>query len=697
MKKNILDFGLGFIRLGMFGLAFGLVSCVEEPDDSDLYTFTGETIESFIEKDADLTSFNYILQRVGLDRMMSSYGQYTCYAPTNDGVDRYIDSLYNDKEAIIPYNGLTSNSLEGLTDSLCNEIARYHLTNGLYTLIDMGGAGASISTMRGYPMSSAVNDLGETVLNYVSVIIDGDNEVVNGLVHKVSEVVPRSTRRLGDALKREEGYSIFYEAFLRTGLVDSVNAYIKDKEYTITDYFDTKSQSNAALFHPEECKIGYTVFAESDAVMAANGINSFEDLVDYANRVYGNAPEWYDYMRETGATVNTGTTDEDFKQQFNALHMFVAYHILNCSMAQDQLVFENKEGVSPAVSKWNYVNGGEPYDYYQTFLPNTILKIWEPQPGKTLYINRYRSFNTLTDEVGTMGSREMHSREQIEGVIIERRDIIAYNGYVHPINKMLVYNSDVPKKVLNERLRFEATTFLPEFINNGFRYMSIPEVSVLNAGGSGARIAFPLDYFDNVVCYNEQTTLRYNVKGDYRLYQADSFQGWGQYDLAIKLPPVPTGTYEFRLLYSPMAHGGMMQFYLGETSDQQSMVALDIPLDVRIDQFDPRIGWTPFYEEDDQGIASDIAMRNRGYMRGPCSFRGHPDGTGDMKANNGRGDGTTILRRILCRQQFEQSKNYWFRIKNVISDDTDLKWQLDFIELVPINVVDNNEFSEDWY
>lgn len=697
MKKNILYSGRGFIRLGVLGLALGLVSCVEDPDESDLYTFTGETIESFIEKDADLTSFNYILQRVGMDRMMASYGQYTCFAPTNEGVDRYIDSLWTDDKAIIPQNGLLSNSLEGLTDSLCNEIARYHLTNGLYTTIDMGGAGASISTMRGYPMSSSVDDNGNTVLNSVAVIYSADNEVSNGLVHKVTNVIPRSTRRLGDALEREGGFTIFHEALMRTGLVDSINAYVKDKKYTITDYFDTQKEGRAPLYHPEECKIGYTIFAEPDSILKVKGIDSFPKLVEYANEVYGNASSWYHYLNEMGITVNTGTTDEDFKQQFNALHMFVAYHILHCSMAQDQLVFENKDGVSPTVSKWNYVNGGQPYDYYETFLPNTLVKIWQPLPDKNLYINRYLANNTLTDEVGTMGSAAMHAEGAKPGVKVERKDIIAHNGYIHPINDLLVYDEDVPRKVLNERLRFEATTFLPEFINNGFRYMSIPEVAILNGGGSGARLAFPLDFFDNVVCYNEQTTLRYNVKGDYRLYQADSFQGWGQYDVAIKLPHVPTGNYEFRLLYSPMDHGGMMQFYLGNSSDPQSMLPLDIPLDVRIPKDDPRIGWTAFYEEDDKGVASDIAMRNRGYMRGPCSFRGHPDGTGNMEANNGRGDNNTILRRILCRQEFVQSKDYWFRIKNVISDDTDLKWQLDFIELVPLNVVDNNEFSEDWY
>lgn len=682
---------LSLVKVGLFALGLGLAACNIEPDESDLYTATGDTVETFIKSDSTLTSFNYILSRVGLDKRMSTYGQYTCYAPSNDAVEAYIDSLYNDPEAIVPHNGMTENTLEGLSDSLCNDIAKYHLADGLYSILEMGGNGATITTMLGRPISARTDTLGQTVLNDVAVIISEDNEVTNGLVHIINAVVPRSTRNIAETMKCLDDYTIFNEALERTGLADSLTLSMKDKEYTITDRDDTDGDE---LYYPTECKLGYTIFAETDALFASKGITSFEQLVAYANSVYGNAASWYDYIEEVGATVSTG---DDYTNRFNALNMFVAYHILPMSMAQDQLVFENKSGVSPSVSKWNYVNGGEPYDYYGTMLPNTLIKIWQPsQVNKKLYINRYKTFNTLTDEVGTMGSDAMHQLVY-SGVEIERTDIMAYNGYIHPIKDILVYNSQVPNGVLHERMRFESTTFLPEFINNGFRYMSMTEVSNLNGGGSGARIAFPLDYFDNVVCYTSETTLRYNVKGDYRAYQADAFQGWGQYDLAVRLPHVPSGTYEFRLFYSPMSHGGMMQFYIGTSSNVQEMLALDIPLDVRIDEEDPRIGWTAFYEEDDLGIATDEAMRNRGYMRAPCSFRGHPDGTGDMQANNCRGDGVVTLRRILGRVQMKQSEDYWFRIKNVIPDETDLKWQVDFIELVPVDVVDNDQYSEDWY
>ena len=210
----------------------------------------------------------------------------------------------------------------------------------------------------------------------------------------------------------------------------------------------------------------------------------------------------------------------------------------------------------------------------------------------------------------------------------------------------------VPKGVLHERMRFDSTTFLVEFINNGIRMSSYAEMQALNGGGSGARVAFPLNYFDNVVSYTSENRFRYNIKGAYNAWQSDTFQGWGNgYDLAIKLPPIPTGTYEFRIFYTPMSHGGMMQFYMGNSKSQQSMMALDIPLDVRIPKDDPRIGSTPFYDEDDLGIASDQALRNRGYMRGLFSYVDHPEyQDGNATNHNMRSDARNAsFRKIMGR------------------------------------------------
>lgn len=706
MKRHFLY--IGILLLGMQSV---VTSCTQDIDESDLYTATGQTIEQYISNDSTLTSFNYILQRSGYDRMMDAWGTYTCLAPTNEGVAFYVDSLYNDPDATIEHNGMTENSLEGLTDSLCNDIAQFHLCNEAHSVIDLGlGSGTTISTILGRSISVAPDDsTGVVTFNGTAYMTEGDIEVTNGVLHKISRIIPKSNRLLADVLQRRADYSIFSEALQRTGLADSITAIRKNHKNSNGEwgYDDLKgldildTDGSTKYWAPTTCNVAYTIFAESDDVMRRNGINSFDDLVKYANQVYGGAASWYDYLGETGHTVSTG---DDYTNRFNALNMFVAYHILYAGMAQDQMVFEKKAGipVTENASKWNYVNGGEPYDYYETMLPHTLLKIWEPDQGKTLYINRWKRNNTLTDQVPTedngyngYGSDAMHPIEQ-QGVRITREDIQALNGYIHPIQGMLVYDANVPHGVLNERLRFDSMTFLPEFENNGFRYMSTDEVAALNGGNSGARIAFPRDYFDNVKVFTDGTQLRYNVKGNYNHYQANAFQGWGNYDLAVRIPSVPSGLYEFRICFQPMDHGGMMQYYYGTEPEVQSMIALGIPHDSRIASTDPRIGWTAFYEEDDYGIATDDAMRKRGYMRAPYSFRSHPGESGDeTKGANSRG--SDQVRIILGRLNLKQSDEFWLRIKNLQNDDLVLKWQLDFVELVPVTLVDNDQYSEDWY
>ena len=96
----------GIIMACMLSGAAMFVSCSENIDESNLYTFTGETIEDFLKNREDqFGNFNYILSRIGYDKILSAYGTYTCFAPTNEAVSSYVDSLYNDmNNADLPHN-----------------------------------------------------------------------------------------------------------------------------------------------------------------------------------------------------------------------------------------------------------------------------------------------------------------------------------------------------------------------------------------------------------------------------------------------------------------------------------------------------------------------------------------------------------------------------------------------------------------
>jgi hypothetical protein len=202
-----------------------------------------------------------------------------------------------------------------------------------------------------------------------------------------------------------------------------------------------------------------------------------------------------------------------------------------------------------------------------------------------------------------------------------------------------------------------------------------------------------------MVVYDDVFCLAYCLRGAWRCWEADQVQFWGRYDVAFKLPSVPSGVYEIRVVYAPMSYGSFMQYYIGKSSNVQSMTAIGLPFDATIAVEDPRIGMTNAKEEDDQGIESDIAMHNRSYMRGPHSYCGH--GENGYKADNSArteyGTGSYTIRYVLGRTELKQGDENWLRIKTLNPDNTDNPVGLDFVELIPVSVVDNLEYSEDWY
>ena len=90
-------------------------------------------------------------------------------------------------------------------------------------------------------------------------------------------------------------------------------------------------------------------------------------------------------------------------------------------------------------------------------------------------------------------------------------------------------------------------------------------------------------------------------------------------------------------------------------------------------------------------------MHNRGYMRAPHSFRGHGGDEIYVSCRLEAGYDTMIIRSVLGRVQISQGTENWMRIKTLDPDNPQAIFGLDFIELVPVGIVDNQEYTEDWY
>ncbi len=668
-------------------------SCKEDIDESNLYTFTGETIEDYLaNRPEQFSDFNYILTRIGYDKILSAYGTYTCFAPTNEAVAEYLDSLYDDPVKIEnPHNGMTQRGLEGLTDSLCKDIALFHLLATEVMGVNMGN-GMTIKTMLGRDINTNIDpESGAVLISRASAITSMDNELENGVLHEIDCVIRRSNMLIvGEMENHPDQFTLFSQALKLTGLADSLT------DISRTD-FEPVINTKPPFYVPEKCELGYTIFAETDDVLKEHGITDINTLKAYADSVYAHSGDadggWYDYARSNNIQISTG---DDYKNPWNTLSMFVRYHILNFKLPYDKLVNPHNQ-----ISKVTLV------EYYETMLPYTLLKI--TRNSNKLMVNRWIANNSLTDMVAELGSSSMHTVlfDGVELVGISGQ-VASYNGYIHPLKNMLAYDVKVPHGALNERLRFDDTAFLGEMMSNSFRRISDSEVNALNGGKtgtdgdlSGSYIRMPPGFLKNIVIYNGDDTRLYYLPGQssgWSNYQGDEFNCKGHYDFAMRLPPVPEGTYELRIGYTAEGNEqrGMLQFYMGSSSELKTMKALDIPLDMRHvsadnANLDPDIitGWCNWTKLDDKGIESDANMRNLGYMRGPLYY------TVGINSGNYARNNPKDLRRIIARQEFKQGE-YWLRFKSVLDADHH-QFHLDYIEFCPENVYNNTRYAEDMY
>lgn len=498
-------------------------------------------------------------------------------------------------------------------------------------------------------------------------------------------------------------YSIFTEALEKTGLADTLCVWQTGKRFDIID------TGGYTLYTPTTSVKNFTVFALDDNTLKTLGITSFSSLKRKCVEWYGNVSQWY-----TSPKISTG---DDYTYTYNVVNIFLRYHILRAGIPASKLVNERNARNN---YDWNFAFGGEPYNYFETMLPHSMIKVWQPLYHNTgastnVWINRYRANNTLTDEYWSFGSDAMHKLVD-EGALInkDKSDIAALNGYIHNISKPLVFDKQVVNGVLNERMRVDFEDMLPELANNGIRALSEEECAALNqeqnkvSEGMYCYVPSVTDYFEGLKRSGNFLT-RVCSQGQWRSWSSrelivENIESEEYVD--IKLPPVPyDGEYEIRLPYPPMLKGFVMKAYIDGK-------AVGEPVDLKcpfVEEDWKAIGYQRVEEFTDYGVESDKVLRRNGYMRSPASFsRGgnnsikSPASSPDDLISSTRsscryeeGYGTIILRRIIGPVYLTQGVNHWLRIKNIGEDVGML--MLDYIEIVPKSVYANSTYTEDWY
>ena len=85
----------------LLGAALLLVGCKEQVDTSSRYVFEMETIAPYLLKHDDYSEYARLLDEVKISKhsestvmqLLSARGNYTCFAPTNQAIGQYLDSL----------------------------------------------------------------------------------------------------------------------------------------------------------------------------------------------------------------------------------------------------------------------------------------------------------------------------------------------------------------------------------------------------------------------------------------------------------------------------------------------------------------------------------------------------------------------------------------------------------------------------
>ena len=691
------------------------VSCTDiwsEQHPGTYYTNNGETVADYltgrVEYHGDYSYFVAILQKADLWGQMRTYGTYTCFAPDDKAMQEYFD--YRRAEAGNDSVRAVFQSLETVLQNrkLCDTIARSHIFNNTMYATDLSGSGVLehpnmldrymsytcfadtipleedgviLKTVTGEDSTTVVL---KYLLNQNAIIEEHDDTVENGVVHKVKQVIRSSNDFLPDLMVMNPDISIFTSAIFATHLRDTLRKYWDDnypevgEEWTLLGLQDGQNTHNHGTSYetdweviPDKREFKFTVFIVTDSILAKDyNIHSVDELRDYAKTVY---PE--------GA-------DLDDVDRGSSLNKLLSYHILPCWLSYDQLNTSQED----LIKKHNDKTTLDVEDYYETLMPHSIMRISSPYSGP----NKTDRIGIFINRKGTIANKNLVAPgiEIIDGQKGEYKGYnkICKNGEYHYIKKLLVYDDFTRNTALQQRMRIMSNTLSPDFINSGGRGRLYKE---------GKRIVYRYlpGFCTNFEWVDEQTAffVRYR-DASFGTFNGDEMTVMYSYDIAIKLPPVPSdGNYEIRMWNNAMAgtavaDRGIVQYYFHEVVPADkgmewrnwTWIPEGIPVDLRIDGNDSRIGWikdSEFQQDADGGVsnieANDRGMRNRGYMKAPDSY-------GSLR------DDANCYRKIVANEYMRANTDYWIRIRQVYSGGTGVN-PFSFIEIVPKSVYENNE------
>ena len=282
----------------VFSSSFIFTSCVDNDENvpENYYASTKLTAAEFMEERPEqFSEFLNILKRTPYYSMLSTYGtyssagllKYTVFAPTNEGIARYLKRM-------------GYSSTDQIPGESCDTIARTHIIKkGAFFTTDISeGALPELNMDDAYIVLSSDSDVtnNNKLIYYINKnarVVERDDSVTNGVVHVIDNTITSSSMLIADKISEDSILTIFSEALQLTGLADSLTKYI-DETYQCGDdsvYTGTMERcTSGGATYTRTFWVGkrffkYTAFVEPDSVFHKNGIYNMDDLMAYARPI----------------------------------------------------------------------------------------------------------------------------------------------------------------------------------------------------------------------------------------------------------------------------------------------------------------------------------------------------------------------------------------------------------------------------
>ena len=680
MRKLTLFFGLIVALLLMYG-------CSEEVDTSSRYVFKYETILTYLQKHEAYSEYAKLLGKVKIGRynsstvgqLLSARGNYTVFVFSNKAINEYLQTLVDEELISEP-------SWDAFTDSAKLDSVRKVIV--FNSIIDGGDERDNFYYVTDFPEA----DKGEFILGNLfdrklsvsrfpdpdSLCINGDCPIdkyqrdiltINGVIHQIGKVIAPKDVTAASYIQecldeQRDGYLTMFRAIQACGLLDTLSA-IRDEVYEelyqqgqiedlhgMTQVGFAEGETASA---PKHRLYGFTIFAETDDFWRSQGIDpQSPDLLQ-------NLIKWIldNHQYSVDDVFTTGT---DYESEKNLLYQWVTYHILPMKIPADKLVFHiNEYGFNLNQPK---LYGIPVYEYYTSFGPRRLFKLYESKESNGIYINRFPKHDN--------GRR---------GTIHEL--------YCDPDKVGCKVETESPMAVQKDRIRFDGMSLFPEAINNDIRLKKATAEQYKHVYIPNTVRSY--NYFPNMQQNSDMNFVYYNAwNDDWCNLQRDEMKAVGRFEVMFTLPPVPRrGTYEVRYKVLANSNRGIAQIYFGSDPDNLPVagIPIDLTMDCRNDADARKVGYERDTDDDEFNAEVDKRMRNNGYMKGPQSINS------DNGTERGFNDRENI-RHIFVRQTLDPNKTYYIKLKSVL-ESSKKEFYMDFIEYCAKEIYDNPVEPED--